>query len=233
MKPKKKEKRVFYTELAYVCAIAILALGTAFMERADFGMSMVVAPAYLLHLKISQYLPWYSFGVSEYVLQAFLLLVLCIVMKRFSRGYLFSFVTAVLYGTALDGCILAVCALPLGGMPGRVVCYLVGMLLCAVGVAFFFKAYISPEAYELFVRELARKEQRDIGAVKTVYDCCSCLLAVALSFSFFGFGHFEGVGLGTIICALINGRIIGLISAGLDDRFDFADALPLRKVFEK
>jgi uncharacterized membrane protein YczE len=47
-------KKVFSSELAYLFGILILALGTAFMEKADFGMSMVVAPAYLIHLKISQ-----------------------------------------------------------------------------------------------------------------------------------------------------------------------------------
>ena len=43
-------KKVFYSELAYVFGMVILALGTAMMELADFGMSMVVAPAYLVHL---------------------------------------------------------------------------------------------------------------------------------------------------------------------------------------
>ena len=45
-----EKQRVFFTELAYVLGILALALGTALMERADFGVSMVVAPAYLLHL---------------------------------------------------------------------------------------------------------------------------------------------------------------------------------------
>ena len=39
-------RRTFYTEAAYFIGLIMLALGTAFMERADFGMSMVVAPAY-------------------------------------------------------------------------------------------------------------------------------------------------------------------------------------------
>ena len=69
-----RTKRVFYTELAYILGIVVLALGTAFMERADLGMSMVVAPAYLLHLKISEIFPAYTFGMSEYVLQAVVLL---------------------------------------------------------------------------------------------------------------------------------------------------------------
>ena len=49
-------KRTFYTEMAYIIGIVTLAFGTALMERADFGMSMVVAPAYLIYLKISDYL---------------------------------------------------------------------------------------------------------------------------------------------------------------------------------
>ena len=48
------EKKSFYTELAYLLGIVALALGTAFSEKANFGMSMVVAPAYLVHLKVSE-----------------------------------------------------------------------------------------------------------------------------------------------------------------------------------
>ena len=60
------KKSVFYTELSYVFGMLILALGFAMMTYADFGLSMVVAPAYLLHLKVSQYLPFFSFGTAEY-----------------------------------------------------------------------------------------------------------------------------------------------------------------------
>ena len=50
------KKRIFYTEIAYILGLIALALGTAFMEKADFGLSMVVAPPYILHLKISEFL---------------------------------------------------------------------------------------------------------------------------------------------------------------------------------
>ena len=33
-----KGKRIFYSEAAYVLGILVLAVGTAFMERADFGI---------------------------------------------------------------------------------------------------------------------------------------------------------------------------------------------------
>ena len=40
-------KRTFSTELVYVFGIVFVAWGVVLMEKADFGVSMVVAPAYL------------------------------------------------------------------------------------------------------------------------------------------------------------------------------------------
>ena len=226
-----KRQSVFSAELAYVLGILTLALGTALMERADFGVSMVVAPAYLLHLKISQLYPFFTFGTAEYCLQAALLIVLCLVLRRFKVSYLFSFVTAVVYGFTLDGCMALIALIPGSGFAFRLAFYVLGLLVCAVGVSLLFHTYIAPEVYELFVKEVAAKSGVEIHRVKTVYDCCSCAVGVMLSFAFFGLGHFEGVKLGTIFCALINGATIGLCSRFFESRFVFEDKLKLRKYF--
>ena len=227
------KKKIFYTEMAYVLGILILALGTALMEKANFGMSMVVAPAYLLHLKISQALPFFSFGMAEYTLQAVILLLLGVAMRRFKLSYLFSFCTAVIYGVALDSVMLLTAALPASTFALRAVYYVLGMLLCSIGVSLLFHTYIAPEAYELFVKEVSGKTGMDIHRFKTLYDCVSCAIGVLLSFAFFGLWHFEGVKLGTILCALINGSIIGWCTKGFEKRFEFKDGLKLRSVFEK
>ena len=226
-------KKVCYSELAYVFGIIALALGTALMERADVGMSMVVAPAYLLHLKLSGYYPAFTFGMAEYALQALLLIALSIAMGGFKRSYLFSFVTAVIYGVALDLAIRGVGFMPFGGMGARMLFYFAGMLLCSVGVALLFHTYIAPEAYELVVKEISAKYGRRADRVKTAYDCASCLISVALSFAFFGFGRFECVKLGTIFCALMNGWLIGRAGRALEAVFIFRDALELRRVFSR
>jgi uncharacterized membrane protein YczE len=203
------------------------------MERANMGMSMVVAPAYLLHLKISQFFPAFTFGTAEYVFQAVLLVVLSIVMGRAKKGYLFSFVTAVLYGLVLDLAMTLIGMVPGSGPVFRLFFYLAGMVVCSAGVALLFHTYIAPEAYELFVKEIAGKYGFRIDRVKTVYDCCSCAVGIALSFAFFGWGHFEGVKMGTIFCALINGWMIGRISSWLESVFIFRDGLPFRPIFEE
>ena len=225
-------RKKFSTELAYLLGIAMIALSAALMQRANFGMSMVVAPAYILHLKLSQIWKWYSFGVSEYLLQGVLLVALCMVMRRFKKGYIFSFVTAVFYGLLLDGFIALIAPFHLGGIAGRIVYYTAGLVICAVGVALVFHTYIAPEVYELFVKELSEKTGAATSKVKTIYDCASCVIGIILSFLFFGFGRFEGVNIGTVICALVNGWLIGRFSAWLEKKFEFRDALPLRKYFE-
>ncbi|MBQ1532028.1 MAG: hypothetical protein IIZ57_07815 [Solobacterium sp.] len=226
-----KHRKMLSSEAAYIIGIIVLALGTAFMERADFGMSMVVAPAYLFYLKLSQTFTWFTFGMAEYCFQAVLLFMIALIMRRFRTMYLFSFVTAFLYGIILDLMMGAVGRIILDGIAGRIVFFLCGLVLCSFGVALLFHTYIAPEAYELMVKEISAKYGKDITKVKTVYDCCSCALAVILSFLFFGFGHFEGVKAGTILCALINGWTIGQCGRMLEHFFDFRDAWGLRKYF--
>jgi uncharacterized membrane protein YczE len=216
-------------ELMYVFGIIGIALGTVFMEQANFGMSMVVAPAYIFYLKLSEVWEFFTFGMAEYLLQAMLIIIMCLVLRRFKLCYLMAFVTAVLYGIVLDAFMTAAAQLGELGLPMRMVFYVLGLVTCALGVACMFKTYLMPEAYELLVKELAEKTGKDAGLVKTVYDCTSCAVAVALSFAFFGFGTFKGVHVGTIVCALINGRIISAISAWMDRRFEFVDSLPLRR----
>lgn len=231
MEKKGAGKRTFYSELAYVFGIIFVAFGVAFMEMVDFGVSMVVAPAYLLHLKLSETWSFFSFGMAEYTLQAVLLIVMMLVLRKFKFSYLFSFVTAVIYGFVLDLCMAAVSGIPHETMMARILYYALGMVLCAIGISLFFHTYIAPEVYELFVKEVSAKFNVEIHRFKTGYDICSCLVGVILSFCFFGLWVFRGVRWGTIVCALINGSIIGLCSKFFDRFFIFKDGLNLRKYF--
>ena len=118
-----KEKSVFYSEASYFIGILVLVLGTALMEKGDFGMSIVVALAYLIHLKVSEYLPWFSFGMSEYIFRALLLALLSLTVGRFKKSYILSFATVFLYGAVLDAMISLVALFLLSGLVWRIVLY--------------------------------------------------------------------------------------------------------------
>ncbi len=216
-------------ELAYVAGLFFLALGTALMQKGDLGMSMVVAPAYILHLKISQGLPWFTFGVAEYSLQACLILLLSLIIRRFRLHYLFSFVTAVLYGFCLDACVGLLSGVKAENLILRILIYILGDVVCCLGVAFMFHTYLAPEAYELIVKEISEVYHKHLSRVKTVYDCTSCAIAVALSFIFFGFGVFRGVGVGTIVTAFFNGMLIMGLGNLLEYFFTFRRIFKYRK----
>lgn len=225
------KKPVFYKELSYVFGLLILVFATALTERADFGMSMVVAPAYILHLKLSQVLPWFSYGVAAYVVQGVLLVIMMLILRRFRLSYLFSFVTAVLYGILVDWLMAMVAYFPADTFAWRLLWYVLGTVLCSFSIALLFHTYLAPEAYDLFVKELSRKFGWKIDKVKTCYDCASLLISVILSFSFFGFGVFQGVKLGTLVCALVNGFLIGQFSKLLEKHFDFQNRFDIEKYF--
>lgn len=225
------KKRVFYAEFAYLLGVALLAFGTALVERGDLGMSMAVAPAYVLHLKVSQTLPFFTFGIAEYVLQAIVMIVMLILIRKWKHTFLMTAVTTLLYGFLLDLSIGLVALLPHMEFWARLGVYTVGMLLIFAGVAMLFHTYLAPAAYELFIKEVSAKWNFDIHKCKTVYDCTSCLIAILMSFAFFGFGQFQGVKLGTVIAALCGGTFVKLFSRLYERLWDFRDLLPLRKYF--
>ena len=220
------KKMKCFTEPAWLLGLILLGIGTAMLERADFGMSMVVAPAYLLHLKFSEILPFFSFGMATYLFQAALIVLLTIILRRFRLIYLGSFLTAVVYGFILDGCVALVGCFPEPALVGRLLFYICGIPLCTLGIAMVLRSYFPPEAYELLVKEVTAKRGTDFGRGKLIYDLSSLALAVVLTLLFFR--GIKGIHVGTIVCALVNGPLISCFGRLLDRCFIFTDALPLR-----
>ena len=209
------------SEIAYFAAIVLLSLAVAILSTADFGISMIVAPAYLLSLKAG----FLSFGQAEYVVQAIVFILLCIALKRFRFVYFFSFGTCLIYGFVLDLWrkipFLNPTATPPGSMnlPLRIAMFVIGMILTSFSVALFFKTYLFPQVYDFFVKAVSCKYGIKLSRLKTIVDL-SCLTAsVIMTFAFFG--EIRGIGWGTLIMALLNGTVIGYFSKLLDKAFDF------------
>lgn len=227
-----KKRLVLYEEVCYLIGLPTLALGAALMVQANFGISVVISPAYVLHLKLSQFWPVFTFGLAEYVVQGLLLLLLLLLVRRFHRSYLFSFVTVLIYGRVLDAFLFVLEKLPIDALPLRMAVYLLGLLFCALGVALMLRTYLSPEVYELLIRELSKLHKKPLGLVKTIYDCSSCTMAVLMSFCFFGWLELRGVGIGTVISALCSGALVALIGGAINRRFTLRVAFPhLEKYF--
>lgn len=215
-----------FGEWAYVWGIILLTIGIGLITKADLGMSMVAAPAYLISLKVD----FLTFGMAEYAFQGFLLIVFCIVLHKFSWKFIFSFVTAVIYGGFLDLVLLAMQNVNPVTIPSRIAFFAGGNVIAAIGIAFCFHTYLPLLVYELFVKGISEHFNWNTSRFKLVYDCSSCVLATAMSFLFFG--KIQGIGLATVICALVNGNLIGWASNIMEKYIDFSPATNLNKFFK-
>ncbi len=208
-----------YSEIIYVLSIIILAFSVAMLASADFGLSMIVAPAYIL----SQKLGFITFGQAEYLIQGVLFIAFCIIVRKFKATYLFAFLTCIIYGLCLDLFRLLIPAFnPSVTTPGsfelwvRIVYFVVGEILTAFSIALCFRTYLYPQVVDFFVVGVTKHFNLNRAKFKTINDIV--FLAVSLVLSLVFFGKLVGINFGTIILTFINGPIIALMGR-LFDRF--------------
>lgn len=219
------KKRVAGTgEIAYLLGIVLCALGVCFSAKSGFGVSMVVAPAYVLHCKLSPYLPFFSFGVAEYVLQGALIVLLCLAVRRVRLKYLLSFGTAVLYGVVLDLWRLLFGEAVYEQMWQRCLSCAFGAVVTALAIALLLRTYLPQQGYELVVKELTDRFGWNMGKVKWIYDISSLVLAIVMMLCFFGRFDMEMIGVGTLLLTVINTPLITLCGRLLDKLSDFSPA---------
>ena len=219
--------RTFPSEICYLLSIVLLSFAVAMVAAAGFGVSMVVAPAYVLSLKV----PFLTFGQSEYVVQALVFLVFCILMRRVKIVYFSSFLTCLLYGAVLDLWravvpLLNPAVTPPGSMqmPVRIVLFICGVLLTAFSVALFYRTYLYPQVYDFFVKGVSLRYGLNMTKFKILSDVCSLAVAVVLTLIFFR--RFNGIGVGTLIMTALNGLLIGAFGKLIDRLFVFRPLFP-------
>lgn len=214
-------------EFAYILATILISFGVAMSAQADLGMSMIVAPAYILSLRFEAL----SFGQAEYIVQALVFLLFCLVVRRFKPIRLCSFLSGILYGAVLDLVRAVIPALnpsvyPAGSfsMPARIALFVAAALITALSIALYFRAYFYPQVYDYVVRELSERSGMTVAKFKTLYDLSYLTVAVVLSLAFFG--ALRGVGIGTVALALVNGSVIGFFGGVLDRYVEFYPRFP-------
>ncbi len=225
------KKPIVHSEPLYIFATVLLAFAVATVTAADFGVSMVVAPAYVLSL----YVDFLSFGQAEYVVQGVLFIAFCLLMRKFRVSYLFAFASCLLYGLVLDlWRLIPIFVTPAEtlGIWWRIAFFVVGELLTALSVAMFFKSYLPPQVNDYFVMGVSERYNIKRSFFKFCFDVGCLIVALVTSLCFFG--GIRGVGVGTVIITAVNGFLIGAFSKALDALFEVKPLFPkLKEYFER
>ena len=175
LKPIKK-----FNEIAYVLATVLCSLGVSLSAKSGFGVSMVVAPAFVLSNYLQPILPFFTFGNTEYVVQGLMIIALVIVVKKFKIKYPLSFLTAVIYGLLLDLFRMMVGVDVPEQIYLRIIYMILGAIITAMAIALYLRTYLPQQGYDLFVYELATEKKLNMTKVKWAYDVISLVAAIAL-----------------------------------------------------
>ena len=218
------------SELMWLFGTIFVALGVSICSKSDLGVSMIAAPAFVLSEALSKVWGAFSVGVVEYIFQGVLLLVLCILVKKFHWKYLLAFVVAVIYGYTLDLFLFLFRNLSFSQVYMRYIMLIIGDCFTAFGVACFFRTYMPLQVYELFVSESSKSFNININKVKYLFDGVLLVVSIILAFTLFGdvktfdwstiwYCSFHSIGLGTIITTIINSPIITFMGKIIDRTF--------------
>lgn len=207
-------------EAAWLLGTLLCALGRVLCTKSGLGLSMIGAPSYIMHLKLIKNYPFFSQGTAEYVFQAFLLVAVCIMIKKLKVKHIFSFATAVVLGFMVDGWLWV-----FGGnniydsFLLRIVCFVLGELFTALAIAFIFRTSLPLQMYEVFVVEFSEKFNIEKNRVKLWLDISMLILSVVLALGLNR--NLNGVGIGTIIITVVNAPLIKIFGGLLDRMFIF------------
>lgn len=201
--------------LFWCLGIVLCTLGISLCTKGNLGLSMIAAPPYILHLWLRDNLTWFTQGTAEYVWQAVLLIITCLIIRRFRFRYLLSFATALISGFVIDGWLTILGGNgAYAGMPARIAAFAAGTVITAAAIAMFFRTTLPLQVYELVVTEIADRYHIDKDKVKQWNDIV--MLVISLAFALILTGGFNGVGVGTIIITLVNATLIRLFGKLLD-----------------
>lgn len=232
------------SELLWVFGIVFVALGVAICSKADLGVSMIAAPAFVISEAINPLWSGFSVGVTEYLIQGILLIILCVVIRKFNWRYLLAFLVAVIYGYTLDLFLLILASVNFNEVWLRWIMLIVGDIVTAFGVACFFKTYMPLQVYELFVAKSASTFNININVSKSIFDKSLLIISIVLALTLFGdvttfdwstiyYKSFHSIGLGTIVTTLINSPLINASSKFIDAVFDPTPMFPkLEKILK-
>ena len=184
-------KKIALRYLFFTLGLLINSFGIAFITKSSLGTSQISSLPYVLSLRFPL-----SFGGFTFLMNTvFILIQIAIQRRNFPPVQLLQIAANVLFSGFID---VSMAALS----------WLLGCAILACGISIEIAPDVITVPGEGLVRVLAQATGKDFGRVKLVFDVSLIVIASALSLLFFR--RLQGVGIGTVVSALIVGPLVSL-----------------------
>ena len=190
----------------FVIGIIINSFGVALITKAGLGTSPISSVSYVLSLKFPFTLGQFTFVINMlFILAQFLLL-----KKDFEPIQFLQIAVNVIFSACIDISMNLLGWLTISNFMAAIIALLIGCSILALGIAIEVAPDVLMVPGEGIVRAISTVLDKRFGNVKIIFDVTLVSTATILSFLFFG--KLNGLGLGTIISAIIVGYIVNLLN---------------------
>ena len=196
-------KRYFF----FILGLIINSFGVAFITKSALGTSQISSIPYVLSLKFTNL----SFGQTTFIFNMLFILIQLLILKKDFRPIQFLQIAAnILFSSFIDVSMTLLTGLNPQTIPLRSLSLLVGCAILAVGISVEVAPDVIKVPGEGIVHAISRVSGMEFGKVKIRFDVTLIIIAIVLSFLFFQ--RLNGIGLGTIISAVLVGPMISFVN---------------------
>lgn len=187
----------------YAAGLLFMAFGVAFSVNSGLGVSPVNSLPYVVSLVLGV-----DMGSCVIAVFCFYVLVQILIYRRdFKWINLTQIVFSTLFGYFVDFAKAVVGDFALPTYPGQLIMLAVSMVLVALGVCLYMDAGLVNMPMEGMTNAIAERiVKKPFHDVKVAVDCLA--VAAAILLSFVGLGGLEGIREGTLLCALLVGKMM-------------------------
>ena len=199
------KRRFLYRILLYIAGLFLIALGSCISINSGLGISPVSSLPYVISLIAG--LPLSGCVIAIYSL--YVLLQVVILRGQFRLISLTQILFSVVFGYFMDLAALVIGDFSIPTYAGKLVMLAISMVLIALGVLIYVSMELMPMPMEGLSLAVASKSGIPFHNTKIMVDCAVVGLGVLLSF--LCTGRLVGIREGTILTAILVGKIIAVL----------------------
>ena len=197
----------------YICGIFLLALGGVLAIKSNLGAS----PVSSLPLSISK-VSSISLGTAAAILFIIYVGIQILILRNdFKIIQLLQIIFAILFGQIMNFFNIII-NINVENFYIRILICILSFFVTAFGVVFTITANIVPVAPDGLAQAISKRMNIDFGKAKIYFDCVVVILSVLiLTLNNKGL---DGLGIGTILSALLVGRIVAYINKKMKQKIE-------------
>lgn len=196
------KRRLVIRYLWALVGICINSLGIALITKAALGTSPISSLPYVLSFRFPLSLGQFTFVMNL----LFILLQILLLRRNFPLIQLLQLVVNIIFSVCIDWGMALLAWFQPTSLVGELLSLLLGCAVLALGISIEVAPGVLMVPGEGAVSALAQVSGKRFGIVKICFDVT--LVAIALTLSFLFFHRLQGLGLGTVVSALLVGRFV-------------------------